>query len=106
MWTGPFTAQSNTINITATTTASASVPLPGRGEVVRIVNEGASIAYFSIGSGAQTATLPSTTAKATSTPILAGTDMTFSVPDVAGLQISAITATGTATLDVQVGMGI
>lgn len=106
MWTGPFTAQSNTINIAATTTASASVPLPGRGEVVRIVNEGSATAYFSIGSGAQTATLPSTTAKATSTPILSGTDMTFSVPDVAGLQISAITATGTATLDVQVGMGI
>lgn len=107
MFLGPFTAQSNTINMAVTTTSGAtSVALPGRGETIRIINEGPNIAYLSIGVGAQTATLPSATAKATSTPVLAGTDATFSLPDVAGLQIAAICGTGTATLDIQVGNGV
>lgn len=102
----PFTAQSNTINVAATTTASTSQPLPGLGNAIRIVNEGPNIAYVAIGASAQTATLPSTTAAATCTALLAGSDNTFTIPNVAGLQISAICRTGTATLDVQVGEGL
>lgn len=106
MWTGSFTAQSNTIRVSAATSASASVAMPGRGESVRIVNEGPNTAYISIGVGAQTATVPSATPLPTATPVLAGSDTSFSVPDVAGLQISAICGTGTAVLEVQVGMGV
>jgi len=107
MFLGPFTAQGNTIGLAVTTTSGAtSVALPGRGETIRIVNEGPNIAYLSIGVGAQVATVPSAVVKATSTPVLAGTDTTFSVPDVANLQIAAICATGTAALDIQVGNGV
>lgn len=107
MWNGAFTAQSNTIRVAVTASASASVALPGRGESVRIVNEGPNHAYVSIGPGAQTATVPTGTPLPTATVVLSGSDTTFSLPDVAGLQISAIcAAAGTATLDVQVGMGV
>lgn len=105
MFMGPFTASSNTVRVSATTTASASVALPSRGETIRVVNEGPNHAYLSIGTGAQVATLPSATPLPTATVVLANSDTTFSVPDVAGLQISAICGTGTAILDIQVGNG-
>lgn len=103
---GPFTGQSKCINMSVTTTASASVALPGIGDVVRIVNEGPNNIYFAIGVGSQTATVPTTTAAATCTPVLAGTDITFSIPWATSLQISAICRTGTATIDIQCGTGV
>jgi P pilus assembly chaperone PapD len=108
MYQGSFTAQAACRNLAVTTTASASITLPGTGSVIRIVNEGPNHAYLSIGSGAQVATVPTTTATFTSTPILAGTDSTFTLPDGNGarLQLSAICGTGTATLDIQVGEGM
>lgn len=106
MNTGPFSGQAKCFNIAVTTTASGSVALPGVGDSIRLVNEGPNVCYVAIGSGAQTATLPSSTAATTCTPVLAGTDVTFGIPWDATLQISAITRSGTATLNVQVGTGL
>lgn len=105
MFQGPFTASAPAIRVNATTTASASVNLPSRGEVIRIVNEGPNNAYVSIGPSTQTATVPTGTAASTATVVLANSDTTFSLPDFDKQQISAICATGTAALDVQVGNG-
>lgn len=108
----PFNAQALTLPISVTSTASTSTALPNIGNSVRIVNEGPNVAFISIGTGAQTATLPNATVTATSTPVLAGTDITLSIPytpTTSGLtlNISAICrASGTATLDVQVGEGL
>ena len=102
----PFSATSLTYPISVTTTASSSHALPGQGNSVRIVNEGPNHAFISIGSGAQTAVIPNSTPTATSTPVLAGEDVIFSIPADAVYNISAITRSGTATLDVQVGEGI
>ena len=109
-----FPARALTLPVAVTATASSSTALPALGSVVRIVNEGPSIAFVSIGSAAQTAVLPNATPTATSTPVLAGSDVTFSVPNPGAggaaptaLNISAICrAGGTATLDVYVGEGI
>ncbi len=103
----PFTAQSLTLPISVTATASTSAALPAKGNSIRIVNEGPNVAFVSIGAGTQTATLPNGTATATSTPILASTDITLSMPNDAIYNISAICrASGTAILDVQVGEGM
>lgn len=104
----PFSATSKTLPVAVTTTASASTALPGIGNSIRIVNEGPNHAFVSIGSTSQTATLPNATPTATSTPVLAGEDLILSIPNdnTTALNISAITRTGTATLDVQVGEGI
>jgi len=103
----PFSATSKTLPISVTATASTSTALPGQGAAVRIVNEGPNIAFVSIGAGTQTATLPNAGPTATSTPVLAGSDVTFTIASDAVYNISAICrAAGTATLDVQVGEGI
>jgi len=102
----PFSAQAKTLPISVTATASSSAALPSAGNVIRIVNEGPNTAFVSIGATSQTATLPNSTPTATSTPVLAGTDITLSVPADAVYNISAICrASGTALLDVQVGEG-
>jgi len=102
----PFSAQAKTLPITVTASASVSAALPGQGNSLRVVNEGPNVAFFSVGAGAQTATLPNATPTATSTPILPGEDASFTIPNDAVYNISAICrASGTATLDVQVGEG-
>ena len=115
-----FSAQALTLPISVTSTASTSTALPAVGNCIRIVNEGPSAAFVSIGTGTQTATLPNATPTATSTPILAGEDVVLTIPKPeatptgtstggftapTALNISAITRTGTATLDVQVADG-
>jgi len=103
----PCSAQSKTLPISVTATASTSTALPGRGNTIRVVNEGPNHAFISIGSGAQTATLPNATPTTTSTPVIAGTDVMFSIPADQVYNISAICrASSTATLSVQVGEGI
>lgn len=121
----PFPVNPLTKPITVTDTASTSTALPAIGNVIRIVNEGPSVAFVSVGTGTQTATLPNATPTATSTPILAGEDAVFSIPNpqpvyntgAAGsthpyapptpYNISAICRSGgTATLDVAVGEGV
>ena len=101
-----FSAQSLTLPVSVTASASTSAALPAVGNTIRLVNEGPNICFVSIGVGSQTATLPNATVTATSVPVLANCDVTLSIPAVSGLQISAICrASGTATLDVQVGEG-
>jgi len=99
-----FSAQALTLPVSVTTTASTSAALPSTGNSLRVSNEGPDDAFISVGSGTQTATLPNATATRTSTPVMAGTDMVFSIP-ASALEISAITRSGTATLDCQVGEG-
>jgi hypothetical protein len=102
----PFSATSKTLPLAVTASASTSTALPGQGNTVRIVNEGPNNAFVSIGSGTQTATLPNATPTATSTPVLAGSDITLTIPNDTIYNISAICrATGTALLDIQVGEG-
>jgi len=115
----PFSAQALTLPISVTSTASTSTALPAVGSSIRIINEGPNVAFISVGTGSQTATLPNATATATSTPVLAGSDIILSIPKPEAtangtggytaptvLNISAICrAAGTATLDVQVGEG-
>ncbi len=115
----PISAQAKTLPISVTATASTSVALPGVGDTIVIFNEGPNHAFVSIGTAAQTATLPNATPTATSTPVLAGEDVAFTIPSPQGsmdanraftqtpLQISAICrASGTAILDVQVTEGV
>lgn len=104
----PFSAQSKTLKVSVTTSASTSGALPGvAGNSLRVVNEGPNTAFISIGTTSQTATVPATSSPvATCTPVLPGSDVVFTVPADAVQNISAITATGTATLYVSVGEGI
>jgi len=112
----PFAAQALTKPISVTATASTSTALPAIGNCIRLVNEGPNQCFVSIGTGAQTATLPNATPTATSTPVLAGEDVILSIPSPTNdsntgaatpLNISAICrASGTATLCVQVGEGV
>lgn len=105
----PFSAQSKGISVAVTTTSgsSSSAALPTAGNSIRVVNAGPNDAFISVGSGAQTATAPTTGAGvATCTAVLAGEDTIFGIPNSATLTIAAITATGTATLYVYVGEGV
>lgn len=103
-----FSAQSQTISIAVTTTASVSRALPALGNSVRLAAIGAGGATYvavSIGAGTRTATLPSGTASANSTVILLSTDSIYSIPADQIQNISAICDVGTATLFVAVGEG-
>ncbi len=106
MTNAPFSATSLTLTISVTTTASTSTALPGAGNSIRICNEGPNHAFVSIGSGTQTAVIPNVTPTANGTPVIAGEDVVFSISNSVTYNISAITRTGTATLDVQVGEGV
>lgn len=103
----PFDAQANAITLAVTSTASVSVALPNLGNTLRIVNEGPNIAFIATGASAQVATLPTTSAANTCTPVLAGSDVSFTISNIAVRQISAICrAAGTAALTIQVGEGV
>lgn len=103
----PFNCTALTLPISVTASASTSTALPAKGCVIRVVNEGPNIAFISVGTGTQTATLPNATVTATSTPVLAGSDVSLSIASDATYNISAICrASGTATLSVQVGEGL
>ncbi len=115
----PFSAQAKTLKISVTGTASVSGALPAIGNSLRVVNDGTATAFIDVGTGSRTATVPATSSPvATCTPILAGEDTVFTVPnpqatpDGAGsftaptaLNISAITAGGSTTIYVSVGEG-
>ena len=108
-----FPVQAKNMTITGATSASASTALPNVGNTIHFFNEGPNNAWVSVGTGAQTATLPATSgasATATSFPIPAGAVVTYGIPqDMASsptpLNISAITRTGTAVINVAVGQG-
>lgn len=104
----PFFAQTKTFKIDVTSTASTSKALNNIDEKqIRIINDGSFTAFFDIGIGGQTATVPTTTAANTCCPILAGEDLIFSIPKNTALQISAICGSGESTiLYVSIGDGI
>lgn len=100
-----FSAQAKTVSVAVTATASSSAALPGRGNQVRLHNEGPNAAFISVGSGAQTATVPDGTAAATCTPVPVG-DMTLTIPSDAVYNFSLICrASQTAQVNIQVGEG-
>lgn len=103
----PFSGQAKTRSVSVTTTASTSAALPSLGNSLRVISDSANTVsvFISIGAGTQTATVPTTTPVATCTPVLAGSDVCFSIPNDAVYNISAITSTGTATIYVSVGEG-
>lgn len=103
----PISAQVVNLAIACTSTASTSQSLPGIGNIIRVVNEGPDHAYISVGVGSQTATVPATSSPTvTCTPILAGSDVSFSIPN-AQLSVSAVCrAAKTSTLIVSVGEGV
>lgn len=102
----PLSAQCKSLPVTVTSTASASAALPAQGNTLRVVNEGPNVAFISIGSTAQTATLPNATPTATSFPVWVG-DSSFTIPNDAIYNISAICrASQTALLVVSVGEGV
>lgn len=101
-----FSAQAKSLPITVTSTASASAALPNQGKTLRIVNEGPNVAFISVGSGAQVATLPNATPTFTSVPVMPG-DTSLSIDASAVQNISAVCrASQTATLTVQVSEGM
>lgn len=105
----PIEARIKTLAISASDTASTAIALPAIGNRLRVVSEGAYVAFISVGTGSVSAALPGTTsgsATVTSTAILPGSDVIFSIPSDGLLSISAICrATQTATLDVSVATG-
>lgn len=101
----PFSCRCLTLPISVTTSASTSTALPAQGAVLRLVNEGANMAFVSVGSGTQTATLPNATTTYTSTPVLPGSDIVLSIDPTAIQNISSITRSGATTLHAVVGEG-
>lgn len=100
-----FSQPTLTLPVTVTTTASTSTALPAAGNTLRIVNEGPNIAFISIGTGTQTATVPNATPTITSVPVWVG-DNSFDIPASSILNISAICrATQSSLLNIQVGYG-
>jgi len=104
----PFYAQAKTFKIDVTSTSSTNIALPtSDAGTIRIVNDSYSTVFVSIGIGDQIATLPTGTALDTCTPIIGGSDVTFSIPRGVTMKIAAICkASETSTLYVQVGEGV
>lgn len=91
------------VSVTSSASTSAALPV---GQNIRICNTGTVIAYVHVTTGTAVATVPTSTAAQTCTTILAGEDAIFSLDSNKVFNISAITASGTTTLTVQVGGGI
>ena len=100
-----ISAQAKTLSVSVTTASSTAANLPAVGNTVRIVNEGPNNAYVAISAAGTTATVPTGTAAATETPVLAGTDIALDIDGMTQMMICAITATGSATLRMQVSDG-
>jgi len=101
-----YPANSSTIQIAVTSTASAAAVIPGSGSSIRICNEGPSNCYVAIGDNSVVATVPTSTAASSCTPVLSGADVVFSKQDISDTYISAITMAGNnATINVSSGEG-
>lgn len=103
-----FSAQANTIAVSANATASTPVLLPFACGALRIVNEGPNVAFVAVAAASTAATLPGAAPGAqTCTPILPSSDVTLAIASVPGgtpLYVSAICrAAGTAVLSVSTG---
>lgn len=101
----PFPADCTTIAISVTS-ASADTTFAIPGNSARFVNEGPNNCYVSVGTVAQTATVPGATGVRTSTPLLAGSDVILTIPYSTALHIASICRNNsTATLIVSTGEG-
>lgn len=100
-----ISAQAKTLSVSVTTASSTAANLPAVGNTARLVNEGPNHAYVAISAAGTAATVPTGTAAATATPVLAGTDIALGIDGMTQMMICAICATGTATLRVQVSDG-
>ena len=104
----PFAINSPTRTLSVTAT-SGDIALPTTGgNVVMLTNEGPNHCYIAAGSGTQTATVPTTSVVVTATPVLAGTQVTFSLPQLLSApHLAAVCDTNlTATLRISVGEGV
>lgn len=100
-----FSAATPAILVPVALTATASAPLPGIGNAIRVVNEGPNTVYIAVGAGAQAATVPTAVASGSSTPIRPLSEATFSIPAAARQNFSMICGTGSANVVLQVGEG-
>ena len=101
-----YPVNASTIAVSATSTASAAVAIPGQGSSIRISNEGPNNAYIAVGMADVAATVPTGTGTTTCTPIFAGADVIFTKTAATDGYISAITQAGqTARLNVSSGEG-
>jgi len=105
-----FTPVTNTIVLAATTspaTIALADPRTGADErVVRLVNAGSSTVFVAFGDLTATAAVPTAGAPASGFPVLAGQGPEpFRIPATA-THVSAVCASGAATLYVTVGRGL
>lgn len=102
----PILADAQVFSISVTSTASTAAlfgktPVANSTNTVRLVNEGPNRCYIAVGGSTVAATVPTGTAAATATPVLAGEDVTLDILP-GHTYISAICRAGeTATLIVQ-----
>jgi hypothetical protein len=104
----PFSVTSKTATLSVTST-SGDIALPTAGAAtIMLTNEGPNHCYLAVGQNAQTATVPSGTFVATATPVLANSqvsysmDQTLTVPHLAAI----CGGSGTCTLRISVGEGV
>lgn len=101
-----FSAQSKVTTFAATTSAPTPVQLSNAGNTLRVVNEGTAAVFIAVGPTSATAiaTLPAN-GLTTSCFVAPNSDVTFSMPGDAANFVSAITRTGTATVEFYAGEG-
>lgn len=109
MKTYPAAASTYSISVTATaSTATAFTVTPSAvvNNTIRLINEGPNNCYIAVGVSTVEATVPTGTPNATSTPVLAGSEIVLSIAQ-SQTHISAICRTSqTATLLVSNAAGV
>ena len=102
-----FPVNADTFSIAVTSTASTPVAFPYVAGTIRLVNTGSYVCYVAVTMNNALATVPGTTPQITCTPVLAGEDVAFGLPQNAMQTISAICSSGlTTTLVVSTGEGM
>lgn len=102
-----FPINANTLAISGSSTASASVGLPALKGSIRLLNEGPDNCYVCVGPSPSVATLPTSSGNNTCTPVAVGEDLILGVPDNSFNSISIICrATKTCVLIVSSGEGM
>jgi hypothetical protein len=103
----PMRVDTDVIAVSVTTSASTPVALSEEARAIRIVNTGTATAFVCVRNVSTNAAVPTGTASTTGCPVLAGSDVVFTMEyGTSPNFFSAITATGTTTLYVQIGEGV
>ena len=99
-----FSTQSKVTTFAATTSAPTPVQLSNAGNTLRVVNEGTAAVFIAVGptSATAVATLPSN-GSTTSCYVAPNADVNFSIPADAAYFVSAITRSGTVTVEFYAG---